>query len=167
MSRPSTKSRARACLPPLTIALLLAACGGGGGETPSQPSQARADPGETGASERAVSLPHVRLVSALTSVPTAAAVSGLEPRQPQVIDATPAGERVVKAVGALDGGGYAVAWMARGPLVPGVAWELWVQRFNAQGFDIVANTPAEASAFFKQEIDRWSAVVKQSGATVD
>jgi tripartite-type tricarboxylate transporter receptor subunit TctC len=41
------------------------------------------------------------------------------------------------------------------------------QRFNAQGFDIVANTPAEASAFFKQEIDRWTAVVKQSGATVD
>ncbi len=133
MARPTTKSRARACLPPLTIALLLAACGGGGGETPSQPSQARADPGATGASERATSLPDVRLVSALTSVPTATAGSGLEPREPQVIDATPAGERVVKAVGALEGGGYAVAWMARGPLVPGVAWELWVQRFNAQG----------------------------------
>jgi hypothetical protein len=117
----------------LTIALLLAACGGGGGETPSQPSQARADPGATGASEWAGSLPDVRLVSALASVPTAAADSGLEPRPPQVIDAASAGERVVKAVGALDGGGYAVPWMARGPRVPGVAWELWVQRFDTEG----------------------------------
>lgn len=41
------------------------------------------------------------------------------------------------------------------------------QRFTAQGFEIVANTPAEASAFFKEEIDRWAKVVKASGAAVD
>jgi len=133
MARLTTKRRVRACLPPLTLALLLAACGGGGGEAPSQPSQAHADPGATGASTQAGSLPGVRLVSALTSVPTAAADSGLEPRPPQVIDAALAGERVVKAVGALDGGGHAVAWMAHGPRVPGVAWELWVQRFDTEG----------------------------------
>ena len=41
------------------------------------------------------------------------------------------------------------------------------QRFKDQGFEIVANTPEQASAFFKSEIDRWSVVVKASGATVD
>lgn len=41
------------------------------------------------------------------------------------------------------------------------------QRFTAQGFEIVVNTPAEASVFFKEEIDRWAKVVKASGAMVD
>lgn len=137
MARLTTKRRVRACLPPLTLALLLAACGGGGGGggggTPSQPSQAHANPGATNASAQAGSLPGVRLVSALTSVPNTAADSSLEPRPPQVIDAAPDGERVIKAISALDGGGYAVVWMARGPLVPGAAWALWVQRFDAEG----------------------------------
>jgi tripartite-type tricarboxylate transporter receptor subunit TctC len=42
-----------------------------------------------------------------------------------------------------------------------------IQRFNGLGFEVVTNTPAEAQAFFKSEIERWSAVVKASGATVD
>ncbi len=42
-----------------------------------------------------------------------------------------------------------------------------LQRFNGLGFEVVTNSPAEAQAFFKSEIDRWSAVVKASGATVD
>ena len=42
-----------------------------------------------------------------------------------------------------------------------------MQRFNNLGFEVVVNTPTEASAFFKAEIDRWAAVVKASGATVD
>jgi len=41
------------------------------------------------------------------------------------------------------------------------------KRFADQGFDIVVNTPEQASAFFKGEIDRWAAVVKASGAAVD
>ncbi len=41
------------------------------------------------------------------------------------------------------------------------------KRFADQGFDIVVNTPEQASAFFKTEIDRWAAVVKASGAAVD
>lgn len=41
------------------------------------------------------------------------------------------------------------------------------KRFADQGFDIVVNTPEQASAFFKSEIDRWAAVVKTSGAAVD
>jgi tripartite-type tricarboxylate transporter receptor subunit TctC len=42
-----------------------------------------------------------------------------------------------------------------------------LQRFNGLGFEVVTNTPVDAQAFFKSEIDRWSAVVKASGATVD
>ena len=42
-----------------------------------------------------------------------------------------------------------------------------VQRFNGLGFEVVVNPPAEAQAFFKSEIERWGAVVKASGATVD
>ena len=41
------------------------------------------------------------------------------------------------------------------------------KRFNDQGFEIMVNSPAEASAFFKSEIDRWTKVVKASGAQVD
>jgi tripartite-type tricarboxylate transporter receptor subunit TctC len=41
------------------------------------------------------------------------------------------------------------------------------QRFNGLGFEVVTNTPSEAQAFFKAEIERWTAVVKASGATVD
>ncbi len=52
-------------------------------------------------------------------------------------------------------------------IVKGLRSDDLTQRFNGQGFDIVANSPTEASAFFKKEIDRWTAVVKQSGATVD
>lgn len=133
MASPTTTRRARACLAPLTLTLLLAACGGSAGQTPSPPSRAGASAGASGASTPAGSLQDLRPVLALASMPIAAADSCLEPRPPQVIDATPGGERMVKAVGALDGGGYAVAWMSRGPLVPDVAWELWVQRFDAQG----------------------------------
>lgn len=41
------------------------------------------------------------------------------------------------------------------------------KRFNDLGFEVVVNTPAEASTFFKEEIDRWTKVVKASGAQVD
>ena len=41
------------------------------------------------------------------------------------------------------------------------------QRFTDQGFEIVVNTPEQASAFFKSEIERWAKVVKASGAQVD
>ena len=41
------------------------------------------------------------------------------------------------------------------------------QRFTDQGFEIVVGTPEQASAFFKDEIERWARVVKASGAQVD
>ena len=41
------------------------------------------------------------------------------------------------------------------------------QRFTDQGFEIVLSTPEQTTAFFKAEIERWTKVVKASGAQVD
>ena len=41
------------------------------------------------------------------------------------------------------------------------------ERFATQGFDVVANTPEQFSAFQRDEIARWSKVVKQKGVTPD
>jgi len=41
------------------------------------------------------------------------------------------------------------------------------ERFATQGFDVVANTPEQYSAFQRAEIERWSQVVKQKGVTPD
>ena len=41
------------------------------------------------------------------------------------------------------------------------------QRFTDQGFEIVLTTPEQTTAFFKAEIERWTKVVKASGAQVD
>jgi tripartite-type tricarboxylate transporter receptor subunit TctC len=42
-----------------------------------------------------------------------------------------------------------------------------IQRFSDQGFEIVLGTPEATTTFFKDEIDRWTKVVKASGAVVD
>jgi tripartite-type tricarboxylate transporter receptor subunit TctC len=41
------------------------------------------------------------------------------------------------------------------------------ERFATQGFDVVANTPEQFSAFQIAEIERWRKVVKQKGVTPD
>ena len=40
-------------------------------------------------------------------------------------------------------------------------------RMEAQGFDIVANSPQEFSQFLQREVTRWKAAVKESGARMD
>jgi len=41
------------------------------------------------------------------------------------------------------------------------------QKLSAQGFAAAWNTPEAFSAFPQVEVDKWSAVVKSSGTTVD
>ena len=42
-----------------------------------------------------------------------------------------------------------------------------VKRFNDQGLDIIASTPADFGTFMKSEVARWAPIVKASGATVE
>ncbi len=39
-----------------------------------------------------------------------------------------------------------------------------VEKLQQQGYEIVANTPAEFKAFIRQETEKWTAVIKQVGA---
>jgi tripartite-type tricarboxylate transporter receptor subunit TctC len=41
------------------------------------------------------------------------------------------------------------------------------ERFATQGFDVVANAPEQFAAFQREEIARWTKVVKQKGVTPD
>jgi tripartite-type tricarboxylate transporter receptor subunit TctC len=41
------------------------------------------------------------------------------------------------------------------------------ERMTNQAFDVVANSPAEFGEFLKKEVARWTAAVKESGATLD
>jgi len=41
------------------------------------------------------------------------------------------------------------------------------QRFQGEGGDVSANSPAEFSTFIRSEITKWSKAVKESGAKVD
>jgi tripartite-type tricarboxylate transporter receptor subunit TctC len=40
-------------------------------------------------------------------------------------------------------------------------------RLKAQGLDVVANTPEQFAAYMRTEIDKWSQVVKATGARID
>jgi tripartite-type tricarboxylate transporter receptor subunit TctC len=39
--------------------------------------------------------------------------------------------------------------------------------FNGAGIEVVASTPAEFEAYFREERDRWARVVKESGARIE
>jgi tripartite-type tricarboxylate transporter receptor subunit TctC len=41
------------------------------------------------------------------------------------------------------------------------------RQFTNQGAEVVANTPAEFSAFLRDEVAKWNKVIRDSGARVD
>jgi len=41
------------------------------------------------------------------------------------------------------------------------------RQFTNQGAEVVANTPAEFSAFLREEVAKWNKVIRDSGARVD
>lgn len=91
------------------------------------------------------------------------------PNVPTVIESGLAGFEVTswQAVAAPKGTPQDIINKLQADIAKGFRAPDLTQRFTAQGFEIVVNTPAEASAFFKEEIERWAKVVKASGAAVD
>ena len=91
------------------------------------------------------------------------------PDVPTVIESGLAGFEVTswQAVAAPKGTPREIIAKLHGDIAKGLRAADISKRFGDQGFDIVANTPEQAGAFFKTEIDRWATVVKASGAQVD
>ena len=91
------------------------------------------------------------------------------PEVPTVIEGGLAGFEVTswQAVAAPKGTPKDVMAKLHGDIAKGLRAADNSKRFADQGFDIVANTPEQAGAFFKDEIERWTKVVKASGAQVD
>ena len=91
------------------------------------------------------------------------------PNVPTVIESGLAGFEVTswQAVAAPKGTPQDIINKLQADIAKGFRAPDLTQRFTAQGFEIVVNTPAEANAFFKEEIERWAKVVKASGAAVD
>jgi tripartite-type tricarboxylate transporter receptor subunit TctC len=91
------------------------------------------------------------------------------PNVPTVIESGLAGFEVTswQAVAAPKGTPKEIVAKLQADITKGFRAADLTQRFTEQGFEIVVNTPEQASAYFKQEIDRWAKVVKASGATVD
>lgn len=165
-------------------ALMLSACGGGdagsaAGGTPRAQSQAQSQAKalETTASQTDASATTLKaaagtgaddLVDATDTAEASDApsvipdsVPGLVAGPVQTVDTGPAGSRVVRAVGALAGGGHAVVWAAPLPGAPTPAWTLWVQAFDPQGAKVGAaamldigselQDPRNASALVRPE----------------
>lgn len=91
------------------------------------------------------------------------------PDVPTVIESGLAGFEVTswQAVAAPKGTPKDIIAKLQADIAKGLRTADIAKRFADQGFDIVVNTPEQASAFFKSEIDRWATVVKASGAAVD
>lgn len=91
------------------------------------------------------------------------------PNVPTVIESGLAGFEVTswQAVAAPKGTPKEIIAKLQADIAKGFRAPDLTQRFVDQGFEIVVNTPEQASDFFKKEIERWAKVVKASGATVD
>jgi hypothetical protein len=114
------------------LALVLSACGGGGSGGIEAPTAAQPAPGTTPDSAPAPSSTAPAPVPA--PAPTA---TGLVAHAADVANTTLAGNQVIRGVGALEGGGHAVAWLSKD--ASGNA-ALFVQRYDASGAKAGAET---------------------------
>lgn len=166
-------------------ALMLSACGGGdasgsAGLAPVPQSQAKAlETAGAPVSEQATGAPATTSKAAATSeddlveadvtaeAPDAPSVipdsvPGLVAGPVQTVDTGPAGSRVVRAVGALAGGGHAVVWAAPLPDSPTAAWTLWVQAFDPLGAKVGAAAMLDVGSEL-QDPRNASALVRPEG----
>lgn len=101
----------------VALSMVLSACGGG---EPGGPAPARSRPGEGSLAD-----------AALKAEPVA--MPGLSAAPAEVVETTRTGLRSLLAVGPLDDGGHAVAWLGREAADARAPWQLWVQRHDRHG----------------------------------
>lgn len=73
------------------------------------------------------------LLSIASSEAAAGPPPGLAASAPEVVENTRTGYRWLLALGELDDGGHAVAWLGREAREPQAPWQLWVQRYDRLG----------------------------------
>ncbi len=140
----TTQSRRAAAWPALiSLSLLLPACGGGGddpiGATTSERGAVASEPSPSTAATQPLpatapaSVPASEVRTDASPGPVVTPGAGLLPEDPVTLDTGRFATRVVKSLGALQGGGYAVAWMVRQEDEPDPSWRLWLQRFDPRG----------------------------------
>ncbi len=111
MAKTIRSRRVRACVAMTSLSLLLPACGGGGDVVDA-----------VGA-----------VVGQATHTSPQAMAPGLAVTLPEIVDSTRSGQRLLKAVGALDDGGHVVVWLSRERQETEQTWSMWLLRFDALG----------------------------------
>lgn len=94
----------------------------------------------------------------------ATGAAGLAAAPPITVDTTRTGYRAMLALGMLDDGGHAVAWLGREASAARAPWQLWVQRYNRNG---LKSGPPRQLAYADEPIEpRQIAAVVRRDATV-
>lgn len=114
-------------------------------------------------------VPYIRAGKMKALAVTSAARMPQLPSVPTVIESGMKGFEVTswQAVAAPKGVPREILAKLNADIVRGLRAADLTQRFTDQGFEVVADSPDQAGAFFRSEIERWAKVVKASGATVD
>lgn len=116
---------ARRAVALLTLATALTGCGGGHGEDPA--AEAQTEPDAPLLESQAQAQEQTQWIKPLFAKP------GLVTHTTDIADATNTGHRSLLAIGALDDGGHAVAWLGRDATDYQAPWRLWVQRYDRLG----------------------------------
>lgn len=138
----------------ISLASLVAACGGGDPSHEPGPTSLTAAPAAAAPTllSAAVSEPAAASGPVTADAPPAppapgtVAGLGLVPQPPVLVDTGESAggdDRAVLAVGSLAGGGYAVVWAAREPGEPPANWTLRAQTYDAKGQPAGAPAPLE------------------------
>ncbi len=103
-------------------------------------------------------------ILAVLASPVARATNppGLAASAPEVVDNTRTGYRSLLALGVLEGGGHALAWLGRDVREPQAPWQLWVQRHDRLGRKAGA---ARQLAYTQEAIDprQVAAAIRRDG----
>lgn len=114
-------------------------------------------------------LPHVRSGKLKALGVSTARRSSAVPDLPTIAEAGLPGYEATAWYGVLAPAGTPAAIITRlnSEILKGLRSDDLIKRIAAEGGDIIGSTPAEFSAVIKRDIEKWTQVVKVSGARVD